>query len=143
MPPFAQLAICTDCFTSITTPKKRKCRTYHSIRPQKGSINHPSTTRRALQERNLNTSSTRAQTSISLQSKPKIWFRSSAYEPEPTPPSRYQDNGENGITPAGYQLSSELQKAFCDNALRRQKTTAAQFQREAQRSPVLRAATPE
>jgi hypothetical protein len=78
-----------------------------------------STTRYTLQERNLNTSSTRVQTSISLQLKPKIWFRSSAYELKPISPSRYQDNGENGITSAGYQLSSKLQKAFCDNALRR------------------------
>jgi hypothetical protein len=118
MPPFAQSAICTDCFTPITTPKKRKCRTHSSTRLQKSSIGRPLTTRHALQERDLNTSSTRAQTSISLQSEPKIWFRSSACRPELTPPSRYQDNGQNGITPAGYQLSSELRKAFHDNALR-------------------------
>jgi hypothetical protein len=60
MPLFTQSAICTDCFTPIATPKKRKCRTHRSTRPQKSSISRSLITRRALQERDLNTSLTRA-----------------------------------------------------------------------------------
>lgn len=138
MPQTTKTPTCFQCGTNDLTPGRRKCRIHRVLNKNtRSTVRNQvhSTTRRALQDRDSNTTSTRAQAQNNVQSKANIWFGSSAYEPQPTPPSRYQGNEEDGISSTGYQLSSELRTAFHDNAPKKRRTTAAHFQQEARRSP--------